>query len=269
MNREGPKGKYKAPAVEKAFEILSLLADQPEGMTISEMATKLNRTFGELFRIVIVMERHRYIQKSSLNDRYSVAYKLLDVALRGTPAQNLLHAALPEMQVLTREIEQSCHLVVANEGRGLIMAREENPATRGFGLKLGASIDLVNSCSGHVILAFSTKEKADKLIVEALVGREAGFDHENLQNRLNLVRERGYDMRSSPVAFGVTDICYPLFGFDGGLLAALTIPFLELIDGSQLVGREAARSRLAEASRRISAILGFQGAVGAPGKANT
>jgi DNA-binding IclR family transcriptional regulator len=55
---------------------------------------------------------------------------------------------------------------------------------------------------------------------------------------------------------GVTDISYPIFGFDGHLAAALTVPFLKLIDGTQTVDCDAARESLARAAARISAGLG-------------
>jgi DNA-binding IclR family transcriptional regulator len=259
MTRDGPKGSYAAPALEKAFEILQLLAERDAGATISEMSAILERSVGELFRIVIVMERHGYLQKSPVTDRYAVSYKLLDLAFRATPAQNLIEAALPEMRALALDIEQSCHLVVISEARGMIVAREENPAVRGFALRLGASIDLLNSCSGHILLALSPPERAAALIEAALRDRPAPVDLAVLHARLAKVRARGFDVRKSPVTFGVTDMSYPLFGFDGGLIAALTIPFMALVDGSQKVDADAAKARLGQAAARISDRLGHVG----------
>ncbi len=51
------KGSYAAPALDKAFLIIELLASHPQGMLVSEMATALGRSLGELFRIVVVMKR--------------------------------------------------------------------------------------------------------------------------------------------------------------------------------------------------------------------
>jgi DNA-binding IclR family transcriptional regulator len=55
---------------------------------------------------------------------------------------------------------------------------------------------------------------------------------------------------------GVTDISYPIFGGDGMAMAALTVPFLQLIDGTQNVSRDEARLFLQETSRQISEDLG-------------
>ncbi|RZM24817.1 MAG: IclR family transcriptional regulator [Sphingomonas sp.] len=257
MSREGPKGNYAAPALEKAFEIIELLADNPDGALVSEMAVQLGRSVGELFRIVIVMEKLGYLQKSAQTDRYTVAYKILDLAYRATPAQNLSRAAMPAMQALARTVGQSCHLVVRNGGHGLVIAREENPDTRGFALKLGASIDLLKSCSGQVILAFSPESEIERLIAAAEVANGVKADRKSLLANLAAVRERGFDNRPSPITHGVTDMSFPVFGFDAGLVAALTIPFLELIDGSQRVGIDAARDHLRSAAQTISTTLGY------------
>jgi len=258
MARTGLKGTYAAPAIEKAFEIVEVLATRPEGALISEIATQLGRSVGELFRIVVVLEQLGYLRKSSTSDRYTVAYKLLDLAFRATPAQDLVRAAMPEMQILALEAGQSCHLVVANGGRGMVIAREEQPGTRGFALKIGAQIDIINSCSGQTILAFSNIQHAERIVRAAEDQLNIKVDRGWLSDRMAVIRRLGYDSRKSPITYGVTDISFPVFGFDRNVVAALTVPFLELIDGSQKVDLEAVKEMLRIASARISDRLGYQ-----------
>jgi DNA-binding IclR family transcriptional regulator len=258
------KGSYNAPALDKAFLIIELLADNPQGLLASEMAAALGRSLGELFRIVVVMEKAGYLQKSPVTDRYTATYKFLDVAYRATPARKLVVAAQPEMQGLAAMVGQSCHLVVAQAGRALVIAREENPGVRGFALREGASIDLLDSCSGHVLLAFSTTEAAEVMMVRAMMHRDTPIDVPALAARLPQVNEQGYAMRESPIVRGVTDISCPVFGFDGGLLAALTVPFLELIGGSQRMSIDGTRTALLDTARRISAALGWDATASVP-----
>ena len=258
MARTALKGTYAAPAIEKAFEIVEVLAAKPDGALISEMASELGRSVGELFRIVVVLEQLGYLRKSLTTDRYTVAYKLLDFAYRATPAQDLIRAAMPEMQVLALEAGQSCHLVVPNGGRGMVIAREEQPGTRGFALKVGAQIDIINSCSGQVLLAFSNAQRAERIVLAAEEEKRISVDRAWLAERVAAIRSQGYDSRDSPVTSGVTDISFPVFGFDGNVVAALTVPFLALIDGSQKVDIKAARNMLRTATARVSDRLGHQ-----------
>lgn len=259
MQRNGLKGTYTAPAIEKAFEIVELLAEHPEGLLVSEMAAHLHRSLGELFRIAIVLEQLGFLAKSARTDRYRVTYKFLEIAYRATPAQDLVRAAAPEMQALALEADQSCHLVVANEGSGLVVAREQQSGPRGFSLRVGAKIDMIKSCSGQVLLAFSDPQRADQIIAAAEKEQGAIADRHGLAQRMAAIRAHGYETRPSSVTAGVTDISFPVFGFDGHVVAALTIPFLELIDGSQNVDLAAAREMLRRTVASISDALGYHG----------
>lgn len=256
-----PKGEYAVPALDKAFDVIELLASTPGGATMNEIATRLSRSMGELFRIVIALERRGFLQKSPETDRYTVAYKFLELALRATPAQDLTRAAAPVMQALASKISQSCHLVVPNGGEGLVIYRQENPATRGFVVRVGTSVNLIRSCSGHVILAFSDEQQRERMIqlAERLVPTRV--DRRQLDSLLAEVRARAFERCPSPITRGVTDISVPIFGFYGDLVAALTVPFLELLDGSQKVGLDAALKHLQHAAQSISATLGHHGSI--------
>lgn len=255
--RRERKGSYNSPALQKAFLLIELLAEHPQGLLASEMAAALGRSLGELFRIVVVMEEAGYLQKSAITDRYTVSYKFLDVAYRATPAQRLVAVATPEMQALALAAGQSCHLVVPKGGEGLVVAREENPGIRGFALRMGVSIDIIKSCSGQVILAFLPENQRERMVSLAETLRNTPVGRQELAKRLLAVRAKGYELRDSAAIRGVTDVSYPVLGFGGELMAALTIPFLETIDGSQQVSLDEARSLLGQTTRRISAALGF------------
>ncbi|WP_427968782.1 IclR family transcriptional regulator [Altererythrobacter sp.] len=258
MPRSELKRAYAAPAVEKAFEVIEYLAAHPKGALISEIAADLGRTVGELFRIVVVMENLGYLRKSRTTDRYTVTYKLLDVAFRATPSQDLVRAALPEMQALALETGQSCHLVVPSKGHGMVVAREEQPGTRGFSLKVGARVDIINSCSGQVILAFSDPMRVERIVGEAEEEGSQKVDLEWLNKRSEAIRKAGFDRRKSPITYGVTDISFPVFGFKQDVQAALTIPFMSMIDGSQKVELDEACEILRRTTERISDRLGYQ-----------
>lgn len=246
---------YAAPALEKGIDILELLADQPEGLTITEMAQRLGRSISEIFRIIVVMERRRWLRKDPDSDRYSVTYRVLDVAFRATPGRALTHVAAPVMHDLALATNQSCHLVVRGDAFGMVVQRQENIGAVGFGMRLGATIDLITSCSGHVLLAFTAAARRDA-IVATLTGRDAAVRNQLLQ-RLEVVRVQGYEMQPSARTAGVTDISYPVFGFDGHVAAALTIPFLVMIDGSQRTTIQETRLLLRDATARISDGLGW------------
>ena len=255
--RRASKTTYAAPALEKGIDVLELLASAPEGLTSSEIAQRLGRSLSEIFRILVVMERRKWLHKSSQTDRYSVSYRVLDNALRATPVQALSSIAAGVMYELSCAIVQSCHMAVVSDTNILIVLQQDSPAHSGFSVRLGTHCDALASCSARVLLAFS-----DRQTVQKVLGANSPVSAANLDAfhaRLPIVRKRGFEIKPSSRSVGVTDISYPIFGFDGRIRAALTIPFLTVIDGSQQVDVEHARQHLERAAGKISNGLGWFG----------
>lgn len=247
-----PARVYSAPALEKAIDVVELLADHADGLTISEIAARLSRSISELFRVVVVLDRRGWLHKDPDSDRYRVTYKLLETAHRATPAQELTHVAAPLMRQLSAIAIQSCHLVVLNGAEGLIVLRQESPGPTGFAVRLGTKVALATNCSGHILLAFM-REDARSAILEAAAGPPPGAD-------FAAIRARGHETLQSTRMSGVSDMSCPIFGYDGHVVAALTIPFLAVIDETPHIAAADALIALQQTASRISQGLGWHGA---------
>ncbi|MGZ3305409.1 MAG: IclR family transcriptional regulator [Asticcacaulis sp.] len=236
------KAKYAAPALEKGFRVIELLATHPAGLTASEIAAGLSFSVSEIFRIIIVMERMEWLRKGA-GDKYSVTPKVLALAFRATPAEELSALALPHMRELSNMTDQSCHLVIRNGDKGLVIARFQNPGPTGFHVRIGSEIDLKTSCSGHVLLAFCHEARTPDEVTEA----ERPF-----AAILHAARQRGYERMESARTLGVTDMSYPIFDMHGEVAGALTVPFLRRIDGDQVYSLDETRELLGRAAKAVS-----------------
>jgi DNA-binding IclR family transcriptional regulator len=250
------RGAYAAPALEKGMDIIELLAGAESELSVSEIAQRLKRRMSELFRIIIVMERRGWLQKDPNSNRYSITYHLLQLAHRGTPARTLTLAAAPVMHELCTRIDQSCHLVVRAGTKGLVVLRQENPKRHAnLSVRLGAAIELASSCSGRVLLAHLDEPEREQL--SRLLPRPRKMTRAILDRQLDRIRGRGFELQRSPITAGVTDISYPIRRFDGQVMAALTVPYLHVIDHSLPVTVEQTRGLLEAAADRISRSLGW------------
>lgn len=247
---------YSAPALEKGMDIIELLAEAEGGLTVSEIAQRLKRPMSELFRVIIVMQRRRWLQKDPESSRYSVTYHVLKLAHLGTPVKSLTLAAATVMHELSGSVNQSCHLVVLSGTHALVVLRQENPRRHAnLSVRLGATIKLIPSCSGHVLLAHLSPDHLDTLL-KAIPGPWE-ISRARLLRILAQTRKRGFEVQRSPITSGVTDISYPVRGYDGEVMAALTVPYLHVNDNSLPTTVEQTRRRLEEAARRISRALGW------------
>jgi DNA-binding IclR family transcriptional regulator len=161
------------------------------------------------------------------------------------------------MHELSTRVNQSCHLVVRSGTQGLVILRQENlRRLANLSVRLGAVIELASSCSGQVLLA--NLEPAERERVLRSLPRPRGKALQ-IDTTLESVRKRGYRVRRSSITAGVTDISYPIRGFDDQVIAVLTIPYLHALDNSLPTSVEQTRRLLEEAARRISRSLGSHG----------
>lgn len=240
--------RYAAPALEKGLDIVELLAARDEPMSQSQIARALGRTPAEIFRMLNCLDRRGYLDRSPIDERYRLSAKLYELAHYHPPTRRLLDVALPEMRALAADVRQSCHLVVRHEDEGLVVAQVDGPDFIGFSVRVGAHASLIDSCSGHVLLAFENPENG-----RGLPAMPAGRSQAEFVERLRLVRERGYEEIESRIVQGVTDVGMPVSDPTGFAIASLTIPCLTRI--GEPPAHTMVRPRLGEATRRIGEAL--------------
>jgi DNA-binding IclR family transcriptional regulator len=213
---------YAVPALEKALDILELLAEQKEGLSQGQISEAVGRSLSQIYRVLVALERRGYIYRDRASGLYFLSMRMFELAHRHEPVRGLIQIALPPMRRLADEIQQSCNLGVLEAGRVLVLAQVESPAPFGFRVRVGAEFPATGSPSAHVLLAFRPHDDEQRPAAWPRAVRAAAL----LQQRLERVREQGYDEMADTLHPGITDIAYPIIGRGEAAVAALTIPYV-------------------------------------------
>lgn len=248
-NETRSRPKYAAPALEKGLDILELISQESAPMSLAQVGQRLGRTSGEIFRMLAALERRGYLARGPRPEQYVLTNKLFELAHRHPPTKRLLALALPVMEDLAREIQQSCHLAVRHEDDALIVAQVDCPGFTGFAVRVGAHAPLADSCSGRVLLAFQPTE-----VRAAWLGAEGGGQARALDAALAEIRTLGCNRMASRVHAGIVDFGVPVLDHEGRALAALTVPSLPLLHAE--LGETELIARVREAGRRLTEALG-------------
>jgi len=246
---------YSAPALEKGLDILELLAGEAQGLNISELAKRMGRSVGEVFRMMAVLEQREYIQLRDDSDAYVLTLKMFALSHRISPISRLSAAAVPVMRQLACDTRQSCHVVIHYEGQGHVVAQEDAPTDRILSVRLGAEAPLLDTCSGHVLLAFADDVERQRML-DKIPGSHRRPAEGEIDKLVRRVRKRGYEIVRSAQVRGVQDIGYPIFDRTGQVIAALAVPYLAYLDDDDAVSLDDVGPLTAEAAHRISAALG-------------
>ncbi len=224
MSENEPK-KYKAPALAKGLQILELLAAAKAPMSMVEIGKALGRSKSEIYRMLVELEQRDYVERAEATDQFSITNKLFELAMSSPPRQNLVAIALPHMQRVAQEIDQSCHLAVLSGHHMVVINRVEAPGELGFAVRLGYRRRIDRSTSGTVLMAFSEAHMRDRLSA-ALQNAAPDYDANKHTSLMRRIERKGFHVEASAIVRGITDIGAPIFDASGHACAALTVPYI-------------------------------------------
>ena len=229
------------------------MAGQGEALTQTEIASGLQRSIHEIYRILLLLEKRGYILRTR-GDRFRLSLKLFELAHMHPPVNRLVECALPVMRDLAANADQSCHLVVREGHNVLVVLQIDSPLPMRYSVALGSHFPILETSSGAVLLAHQSRADRDA-IVERIVAAGEGLRHTRRDRRPpRRGAEAGHEMRPSLAVDGCINISMPVRDHTGAVIAALTVPFLP--QKAARFDRETVFRRAAQAAEKISAGLG-------------
>jgi DNA-binding IclR family transcriptional regulator len=245
---------YAAPALEKGLDILEILCKSEGALTQKEIAQQLGRSVGEIYRMLSCLVDRNYVSQVD-ESSYAITTKLYELSHINPPTHRLLFEAMPIMQRLAKELDQSCHLTVYSQGKQLVLAKVDAPSGMGFSIRTGSELDVLISASGRVLLAFQNVETT-KLWIEESIQRRPDQSDPQIGAILETIKRVGFESIPSVQVRGLYAVSFPILDTQGKALAALTVPYAERIDQNQRKSIPEVTAILSAAARTLSGKVG-------------
>lgn len=249
--------RYRAPALDKGLDILELLAGVDRGLTQAEIAKRLGRSPNEFYRMLDRLVRRGYVARVD-GDRFSLTLKLFGLAQLHAPVRRLASYATPLMRELAEETRQANQLVVFDRGSAVVIAQQEAPGYWGISIRVGSHIGLYDTGSGHVLLAFRSPEERQMMIAENARSNETPALPPEFFERLDQIRDRGYEMMPSAQTAGVFNLSAPVLGPDGRAIAAITVPYITLVNVDAAPDISGTMQLLLKTTEKLSRLAGAE-----------
>ncbi len=140
-----------------------------------------------------------------------------------------------------------------DRGNIVVVGQVHGPNNWGMSLRLGVKVNLVDTGSGHALLAFQSPARRTEMLGEhEVLEGEVLLPEAELERLLVIVRDRGYWQGDSQQCHGVVDISMPILGPQGDAMAVLTCPFIRRIDRHVGASVDEARALLQAAAEQLS-----------------
>lgn len=228
---------YQAPAVQKAFQLLKIVAGSRNGMGLSELANHLGYSKSTTHGLIQALRKEGVVDQSPNKKRVFLGHTIVDLAFKSRNYFRVSEQAQPVLNSLRDAINETVFLGALSSTRGIIIATAE--ATRPYKISspTGTSIPLLAGAVGKVFLAGMDDVQAIKIIEErgltpytpkSIVEKSAYLEE------LALVREQGYALDNEEYLPGVKAVAVSLGRPRGLPMALWTVGFAGSIDNGML-----------------------------------
>jgi DNA-binding IclR family transcriptional regulator len=146
--------KETSQTLDRGLRVLSVLADSPEGLTVTEVAAALGVSRTVVYRLVVTLEQHGLVRRGS-DGKCRLGLAVLGLARQVQPL--LRDAALPVLRRLAESAGSTAYLGMA-DGQDLLTVAVAEPPRSDVHIwyRLGSRIPLEVGAAGRAVLAART-----------------------------------------------------------------------------------------------------------------
>jgi DNA-binding IclR family transcriptional regulator len=230
---------YEAPAVQKAFELLAMVADSAEGLGVSELSTALGYSKGTIHGLVQALLKSGALDQSTQRKKLFLGPAIVELAFKSRSYRRTIQQAQPLLDQLRDRVGQTVFLGMLSRSRVMIIAAAEASNPLKISSPPGTSLPVLAGALGKMFLSQFDDEKALQLI------RSHGLtpytpksitDGQAYLEELARVRQEGYAVDDEEYLPGVRAVALSLGNHRGLSLALWAVGFAGSMDRQRMPG---------------------------------
>ncbi|TKT76189.1 IclR family transcriptional regulator [Aquamicrobium sp. LC103] len=206
--------------LERSLGILELLSEEPDGLSVSAIATRLDVPPSAAHRLLNELARFGYVRQDRAQGDYSLTIKLAAMGINFLGQSGVTDVAQPILDRLAQTTGELIRQSVL-DGRQLVWVGVAQGATSGLrydpGREQGVLIHFASSAGGQAYLSTLSDEDALMLVAEQgftskvePLGPKAPKTAAELLKRLEETRKRGYSIAIDSYIVGMAAMAVPV-----------------------------------------------------------
>ena len=217
---------YQIQVVDRALALLEVLSHQGPDLTLVQISEMLKLHKSTAHRLLMVLERHRLIEKNSNTGKYRLGLKLFELGTKAIGQLDLRERARPYLERAVLDTGETVHLCVYDDGEVVYLDKVEPARSVRLASSVGRRNPAYCTSVGKAMMAFLPEAQ-----VEA-AAQKHGFrqlTRKTISNMLELraelvkVRKLGYAVDNEENEEGVCCVGCPVWSFGPHPIAAISV----------------------------------------------
>jgi len=250
---------YRVQVIERAMAIIDSLAGERPDRSLMELAGELQLHKSTVHRLLMILERHRLVERETRTGRYRLGLRLFELGSLAIARFNIRERARHHLERLVSEVDETVHLCVLDAGEVLYVDKIEPSRSVRMASRIGRRNGAHCSAVGKAMLAHLPEREVDEVVKQHGLARftpRTIVTPADLKSELKATRKRGYAIDNEEAEEGVRCVGAAVLGHNGHPLAAISVsaPSFRL----PMEKIPAVAAAVCAAARKLSTESGYQ-----------
>lgn len=224
MRDSAPGGRDLVGSLAKGLNVLEILADEPAGLRLTEVAEQAGLTRAGARRLLLTLVAEGYARQEGRN--FLLSAKLLSLSRAWLGGSSLWAYAEPIMREVSQALGESCSAAVLEGDDVVYVARMAGRRIVSVSLSVGTRLPAYCTSMGRVLLSDLDDAELARFLGQATIRANTPktvTDREALAARVAEVRRAGYAIVDEELELGLRSIAVPVRARDGRIVAAINV----------------------------------------------
>ncbi len=245
-------------SVERTFTILELLAQYPNGIRITELASEMDLAKSTVHRLLKTLSNRGYVQQTH-NGHYQLGIQCLVLASSLLNDLDIRSLAKDSLELLATSSEEVVHLCIHDRQEVVYVDKVESNQTIRMYSQIGKRAYMHCTGVGKALLTGFKEQEIEQLITDKglpMFTDTTITTKEKLLEELDMIKESGYAIDEQEHENGIRCIAAPIYDYSGKVVAAISIAGpIDRMTKERVNGELAVEIK--KHSARISSKLGY------------
>jgi len=213
-------------SVEKAFRVLSVFGAEHATMSLSQIVAETDLDMSAAQRFTHTLVKLGYLAKDPTTRRFELTVKTLELGHHFTRANRLMERALPYLQHLSKETEETVNLTLPDGTEVVFVSRFLSRHVLNTDVIVGTRLPAYCTAPGRAILSRLPADQAEAIIrrsdLQPLTPHTV-WDVGALMKRIGEASQSGFAVACEEIYHGDGSVAAAILGSSGRPIAAINI----------------------------------------------
>lgn len=224
--RENPRASGQVQSLSRALWLMNALAECPQGLSLSEVAHRVQLPTSTVHRLLTTLQNERYVRFESDRSVWLIGVQAFQVGSTFVRSRDIVAMARPYMRRLMEESGETVNLAIADRTEVVYLAQVECHKMMRAIAGPGGRANMHCSGVGKALLAYASPSELGEILQTKSLPRETPktiSKPEALKSELVKIRRRGYAIDDEENAVGLRCVAGVIFDEHAEPLAGLSV----------------------------------------------